>query len=94
MDVFAPGLYQYKVFEVTFLSIKEKYLIFERGENAYFGELGHVFKPLVSIHIPKWFVMDYPFQFNVEVNIFGLLPGLVHNDEWNEAFPFISGKNK
>ena len=50
------------------------------GGAAYIGKLGHGFKPPVSIHIPIWCVMDFPSQWGVEVDIFGVLLGLVHND--------------
>ena len=68
------------------MSIEEKYLVVERGGATYFGELGHGFKPPISIHIPRWCVMDRPVQWYVELDILGVLLGLVHNDGRNEAF--------
>ena len=76
------------------VSIEEKYLIVDRGGAAYVGGLGNGFNPFVSIHIPIWCVMDYPVQWDVEVDILGVLLGLVQNDGWHEALPISSGKDK
>ena len=38
--------------------------------------------------------MDCPVQWNVDVEIFGLLLGLVYNDGWHEAFTIDLGKYK
>ena len=81
------------VIKVTVMSIKEKYLIVDRVGTTYVGELGHGFKPPVYIHIPRWYVMNCPFQWDFEVDILGVLIGLVHNDGWN-ALPIGSGKDK
>ena len=61
------------------MSTKEKYMIDDRGGATYVVKLGHGFKPPVSIHIPRWCVMEFPVQCNIEVDILGLLLGLVHN---------------
>ena len=67
------------------MSIEEKYLIFYRGGSVYVGSLVHGFKPPLYIHMPIWCVMDCPVQWDVEVEILGLLLGLVHNDRLQEA---------
>ena len=69
---------------MTVVSIKEKYMIVYRGGAAYVGELDCGFKPPVSIHIPRWCMMDCPVQWDVEVDILRVLIGLVHKNEWNE----------
>ena len=74
--------------------MEEEYLIVDRGGAAYVGELGHGLKPLISIHIARWCVMDCPVQWDVAMEILGVLPGLVNNDGRHEAFPIISGKDK
>ena len=52
---------------VSVISIEEDCFIVDRGYAVYIGELGHVFKPPVSIHIPRWSVMECPVQCNIEV---------------------------
>ena len=76
------------------MSIKENYLIFDREGSTYIGELGRVFKPSVSIHIPRSCVMKFPVQWGVEVKISGLLLFLVHNYRQHEDFPIVSSKEK
>ena len=61
------------VVELAVISTKEKCLIVDRGNVTYVGELGCVFKPPTSIHIPSWCVMEFPVQWDVEVEILGLL---------------------
>ena len=75
------------------MSTKEKYLIFDRGGVAYVEELCRGFKPPVSMHIPIWYVMDFPFQWDVGVEILVLLLGLMHNYGWHEALPISLGKD-
>ena len=79
---------------MTIVSIEEEYLIVDRGGTAYVGELGHDIKPPVSIHIARWCVMDCPVQWDVVMEILGVLLGLVKNDGRHEAFPIRSGKDK
>ena len=74
------------------MSIKEKYLIVDKEGTEYIGELGHIFNPLIYIHIHRRCVMEFPVQWDVEVGILGLLLGLVHNYGWHEAFTISSGK--
>ena len=71
---------------MAFVTIKENYLDIDRVGATYVGKLGHVFKPSVSIHIhiPRLCVMDCTVQWNFELDIFGVLLGLVHNDGWHE----------
>ena len=79
---------------VADISIKEKYLIVVSGGTTYSGELGRSFNPPISIHIPIWFLVEYPVQWDVEVEILGVLLYLVKINGQNEAFPIGSGKNK
>ena len=79
---------------MTIVSIEEEYLFVHRGGTAYVGELGHGLKPPVSIHASKWCVMDCPFQWDVVMEIFGVLLGLVNNDGRHEALPISSTKYK
>ena len=76
------------------MSIEEEYLIFDRGGTAYVGELGHCLNPPVSIHETRWCVMDCPVQWDVVMEIFGVLLVLVNNDVRHEALPISSGKYK
>ena len=76
------------------VSIKEQSLIVDRGGAAYVGELGRGFYPSISIHITRRCVMDYPFQWEIMVEILELLLGLVHNYGWREEFSIILGKYK
>ena len=93
-DVFVIRTYKFRVIKVAVTSTEENYLIVDRGGTAYVVELGHGFKPPVTIHIPIWCVMDFPVQWNAEVDVFGVLIGLVHNDGWQEALTIGSGKDK
>ena len=76
------------------MSIKENYLIVDIGGAEFVGELGHRFKPPVYFHITIWCVMEYTVQWRVEVDIFGVLLGLVQNDGWHEALPIGLVKNR
>ena len=76
------------------MSIKEQYLIFDRGGSVYVGELGHGFKASVSIHITGWYVMDYPVKWGNIEEILVVLPVFVRNDGWHEALPVSLGKDK
>ena len=38
--------------------------------------------------------MDFPVQWDVEVDILGIILRLVHNYGWHEAFPIFLGKDK
>ena len=67
LDVSELHMYKCAVVKVTVMSIEEYYLIFDRGGATYIGELGHGFKPPISIHIPILCVMDCPVQWDVEV---------------------------
>ena len=73
-------MYQCAVIKVAAMSIEENYLVVDRGCAAYFVELGHGFKPPASINISRWCVVYFTVQWYVEVEIFKLLLGLVHND--------------
>ena len=79
---------------MTIVSIKEGYPIVDTGGAAYIGELGHGFKPHVSISIARWFVMDFPVQWDVLMETLGVLLGLVNKDGRHEAFPIRLGKYK
>ena len=94
LDIFAFRLCLGRVVEMTIVSIKEEYLIFDRGGAAYVGELGHSLKPLVSFHVARWCMMDCPFQWDVVMEILVVLLGLVKNDGRHKTLPIISGKDK
>ena len=79
---------------MTIVSIKEEYLIVDRGGTTYVGELGHGLKSPVSIHVAIWCVMDFPVQWYVVMEILGVFLGLVKNDGRHESFPISSGKYK
>ena len=79
---------------MTIVSIKEEYLIFDRGSAVYVGELDHGLKPPISIHVSIWCVIDCPDQWYVVMDILGVILGLVYNDGWHEEFPIILGKYK
>ena len=74
--------------------IKEDYLIVERGGGTYIGELGHGLKPPISIHVARWCVMDCPVQWDVVMEILGVLLGLVKNDRRHEALTIRLVKDK
>ena len=80
------------IVEITIVSWEEEYLIVDRGGTAYVGELGHGLKTPVSIHVAILCVMDCPVQWDVVMEIFGLLLGLVNNDGRHEALPISSVK--
>ena len=79
---------------MTIVSFEEEYLIVDRGGATYVVELGHDLKPPVSIHVARWCVMDCPVQWDVVMEILGVLLGLANNDGRHEAFPISSGKDK
>ena len=74
------------------MSTKENDFIVDYGGAAYSGELLHVFNTPVYIHITGWYVVEYPQQWDIEVNILGSLPCLADNNGQNEAFPVSLGK--
>ena len=82
------------IIKVAVMSINENYLVVDRVGAVYVGELGHGFKPPKYIHIPRWCLMEFPVQWDLEVDILGLLLGLVKNYGWHEALPIGSGKEK
>ena len=78
---------------MTIVSIKEEYLIVNRLGTTYVGELGRGHKPPVSIHVSRWCVMDCSVQWDVVMEILGVLLVLVNNDGRHEALPISSGKD-
>ena len=60
---------------MTIVSIEEEYLVVDRGGTTYVVELGHGLKPQVSIHVSRWWVMDCPVQWDVVMEILGVLLG-------------------
>ena len=82
------------VIEVTVMSTEEDYFFVYSGVTSYGGELGNGFKPPLFIHIAKWFVLEYPVQWDFEVDILGVLFCLVQNDGQTEAFTIRSCKDK
>ena len=76
------------------VSIEEEYMIVESGGTAYVGELGHGLKPPVSIYVARWCVMDCPVQWDVVMEILGVLVGLVKNGGIHQALSMRSGKDK
>ena len=87
-------MYKCAVIKVAVMSTNENDLIVEKGGSAYIGELGHGFKPHISIHIHRCCVMDCTVQWDFEVDISGLILGLVDNDRCNEALTIRSGEDK
>ena len=79
---------------MTIVSIEEEYLIVDRGGTTYVGELVHGLKPLVYIHVARWCVMDCPVQWDVLMDILGVLLGLVTNNMRHEVFPIRSCEYK
>ena len=59
-----------------------------------FEELGHGLKPPVSVHVAIWYVMDCPVQWDVVMDILGVLLGLVNNYGRHEELPISLGKYK
>ena len=79
---------------MTIVSIKEEYLIVDRGGATYVGELGHGLNTPVYIHVSRWCVMDCPVQWDFVMEILGVLLGLMKNYGRHEAFTISSGKEK
>ena len=94
LDVFALHLCKGAIVKMTIVSVKKEYLIVDKGGTAYVGKLGHSLKPPVSIHAARWCVMDCPVQWDVVMEILGLLLGLVNNDVRHEALLISLGKDK
>ena len=76
------------------MSIKEDDLIVDRGGATSIGELGHGLKPPVSIHVAIWCVVDCLVQWDIVMEILGVLLGLVKNDGRHEALPISSWEYK
>ena len=53
-------------------------MIFDRVGAAYIGELGRGLKLYVSINVAIWYVMDCPVQWDVVMDILGVLLVLVN----------------
>ena len=64
------------------MSIKEEYLIIDG------------LKPPISIHVARWCVVDFTVQWDIVMDILGLLLGLVNNDGRHESFPISWVKDK
>ena len=73
MNILALHVTKCVIIKVAVMSIKENDFVVDSGGATYGGELGHEFKTLVSIYIPRWFVMYYPIQYSVELKILGVL---------------------
>ena len=67
------------------MSTEEKYLIFDRGGATYVGELSHGFKPPISIHIPRFYVIDCKVQWDFVMDILGVFLGLVQSEGCHEV---------
>ena len=93
LDVLVLHITKCEFIKVAVMYIEENYFIVDSGGTAYGGELGRVFKPPVSIHIHRCYVVEYPVQWDIEVEILGLLLCLLHNDVRNESFPIGSVEN-
>ena len=72
---------------MTIMSTKEDYIIVDRGGTASVGELFHGLKPPVSLHVSRWFVVEFTVQWDSVMEILGLLLVLVNNDGRHEALP-------
>ena len=79
---------------MTIVSIEEEYLIVDRGGTIHVEELGHGLKTPISLHVSRWCVTDCPVQWDVVMEILGVLLGLKSNDGRYEAFTISSGKDK
>ena len=75
------------IVKMIIVSIKEEYLIFDKGGTTYVRELGRGLKPPVSIHVATWCVMDCPVKWDVVMEILGVLLGLANNNRRHEALP-------
>ena len=82
------------VIEVACMSTEEHYLIVDSVGATDSGELGHGFKPPVSIYIPVRCVVYYSVQWDVKVEILEELLFLVDKDGRHESFPIGPGKYK
>ena len=94
LDIFSLHVMKCVVVKVAVMSIEENFLIVDSGGATYSRELVQLFYSTVSIHISRWCVVYYPFQWNFEVEILGVIFCLVHNDGQREAFPTGLGKYK
>ena len=79
---------------MTIFSFQEDCMIVDRGGAAYVGELVHSLKSPVSIHVSIWCVIDCPVQWDVVMDILGILLGLVNNYRRHEAFIISLVKDK
>ena len=75
---------------MTIVSIKEEFIIVDKGGATYVGEFVHGLKPPVYIHVARWCVMECTVKWYVVMEILGVLLGLVNNDVRYEAFPISS----
>ena len=75
-------------------STEEEYLIADRVCTAYVGDFFHGLKPPVSIHVARWCVMEFPVQWDVVMEILGVLLGLVNRYGRHEAFTISSCEYK
>ena len=86
-------MYKCVAVKLAAMFIKNCFIV-DKGGAKYVGGLFHVFNPPISIHTPIWFVLECPVQWKVEVDIFGVLLGLVHTYGWHKALPIGLGKYK
>ena len=73
LDVLALHVTKCAFVEVSIMSIEESYLTFDSGRASYSEELCHGFKPPFSIHITVLCAAEYPVQWVIGVEIFGVL---------------------
>ena len=92
LDVLILHVTKGVVIEVAVMSIKEMHFIADRGGFTYSGKLGCGFKPPIYIHIPGLCVVDYPVQWDVEVEILVLILYLV--DSYRQHVSFTIGSSK
>ena len=64
LDVLVLRMYKYELTKSAVMFIEEKYFIADRGGATYYGELGHGFKPAVSIYKTIWCVIECQFLWN------------------------------
>ena len=86
-------MYKCVAVKLAAMFIKNCFIV-DRGGAKYVGELVLGFNPSISIHTPIWCVLGCPVHWNVEVDIFGVILGLLHTYGWHKALPIGLGKYK
>ena len=78
------------VVKMAFISIIEEDPWIELVFSTDILEMNNFLHPTIPVHIPRWFIMDYPVFRNFVVKILCVVFFLFNYHRWNESVAIIS----